>query len=80
MLSWQDIQSLSDAEVVERFDQVATNTAPGAGFWRDELMRRYTERSAGRSERLMKTTMWLTVANAAIATLAALAAIGTLAS
>jgi hypothetical protein len=78
--SWDQVRAMTDAEVIENFDRAGEHLAPGAGFWRDELLRRYSERVERRAARQSNLTMWLTAANVVVAVVAAVAAILALAA
>lgn len=40
MPSWYEISAMSDEELAERFDALATSTQPGVAFWGDVLTMR----------------------------------------
>jgi hypothetical protein len=41
-----ELRSLSDEELIHRYDKAAEHTIVGTGFYRDELFRREQERQA----------------------------------
>lgn len=69
------LRELSDADLIAQHDYLIGSTQVGTGYYRDELVRRETERATGRMERLTKIATGLTVANLLLAAGALVAAI-----
>jgi len=65
----RELVSMSDKEFLDRADQLAQSTVVGLDWFREELVRRATERAA-------RQVFWLTVVVAVAAVSQAIAALG----
>lgn len=45
---YSELQKLTDAEIIERYDKEAQHTVVGTGFYLDELIRRSMQRQTAR--------------------------------
>ena len=54
------LESLSDAELIARYDAAAANTVVGTGFYREEIARRQMARESARMLAMTKTIRTLT--------------------
>ena len=64
-----ELQSLSDDDLIARYDAAASNTVVGTGFYRDELARRQMARESARMLELtqtMRTLTWVILALTAV--------------
>ncbi|MEQ8062634.1 MULTISPECIES: hypothetical protein [unclassified Xanthomonas] len=64
-----DLQSLSDDDLIDRYDAAAHNTVVGTGFYRDEIVRRQVARESARMLQLtqtMRTLTWVILAVTAV--------------
>ena len=55
-LSLRELRSLSDDEIVKRYDEQAKTTAVGTGYFEDELNRRFQERQ---TNAMLRLTKWI---------------------
>ena len=55
-----ELQSLSEDELIARYDAAAHNTVVGTGFYRDEIVRRQMTRESARMLELTRTMRALT--------------------
>ena len=76
--SLRQLRSLSDDELVDRYDQTAKSTGVGLSYYEDELNRRAYQRAADASAEeaksarsLAKANMWLAAAAIIVAILTA---------
>lgn len=49
---WEQLQQLTDDDLIDRYNSAAQNTVVGTGFYRDELHRRALERESVRMTKL----------------------------
>lgn len=73
--NYEQIQALTDDDVIAEINRSASNVTPGVSFWYGELERRQVLRSMQNAERLTRLAVILTGANVVIALTATVAAI-----
>lgn len=59
--SHEELEKLSDQEIIDRYNQAAHNTVVGTGFYRDEYVRRQAEKQSERMLNISKNMQTMTV-------------------
>ncbi|MYA78779.1 MAG: hypothetical protein F4132_00290 [Gemmatimonadetes bacterium] len=61
-MSYSEISRLSKEELIERYDQTASNTVIGLEFLKQEIWRRDSDRLSESMVKMTKRIQWLTIA------------------
>ena len=59
---WKELQSLSDEELISKYDSSANNTIVGTGFYREELSRRATNKQNDEMVNISRSVKNMTIA------------------
>lgn len=57
-LTYQKLREIGDDELIERHDEIASNTAVGIDYYLEELARRDSHRI---NDSMLKCTKWITI-------------------
>lgn len=57
-MTWQELQNVSDKELLKLYDKTSENTCVGLNFYTNEIMRRSNEKTSGT---MVKCTILITV-------------------
>jgi hypothetical protein len=58
----EDLVKLTDQEIIERYNEAAKNTVVGTGFYRDEYVRRQSEKQTNKMLSINKNMQVMTIA------------------
>jgi hypothetical protein len=59
---WSELQTMSDEDLIDRYNRAAENTSVGTRFYLEELNRRAATRQTDEIVKLTRWITWLTVA------------------
>lgn len=75
MESWEELNAMTDEQLVARFNATRANVSVGLQWWLDELVRRRADRATDALVRLTNVLTWLTVILAVLTALSTAAVI-----